>query len=439
MAKVPRGGMLGLCVTQVADGRVLGAHAADRRLSMASLTKLYVSAAALAELGPNHEFRTRMHALGPIRDGSCPGLVVVGGGDPCLDEHFTDGDPDAVFRDWAARLASAGVERIDGDLIIDGSMFSGPIRPATYPGDARNIQRWYCAPASAFAWNDNCIEVRVVPASPGQPALVETRPDSPRITIDNNTRSLGSGGSKGLVAWRHQHANTVVVNKHYSSTTSWFPFAIHEDPDLLAGDHLATVLAQAGIALSGQVRRGTVPADAPLLFTVRNPLTPALNILNQRSQNFYGEQILRVLGHARHGTGSLETGIAATTAVLTEHGLDAAGFTLLDGSGLSYGNEASARSVVDLLALMAAHPHAVIYHDSLKQRQVPLPGGGTLTIKVKTGHLAIAHCLAGYITDDHGRRYAFACIANRAGARSVAWGDRTIRGFVADVVAALRD
>ncbi len=439
VARIPRGGVLGLCLARVADGTVLSAHAADRRLSMASLTKLFVSAAALAQLGPNHVFRTRVHALGPVTDGSCPGLAVVGGGDPCLDEHFTDGDPDTVFHDWAARLAQAGVERIDGDLVIDGSMFSGPIRPPTYPSDARNVQRWYCAPSSAFAWNDNCIEVRVVPSAPGERARVQTRPRSPRITVDNNTRSVASGGSKGLVAWRHQHANTVVVNKNYSATTSWFPFAIHEDPDLLAGDHLAAILADNGIALSGSVRRGTLPpAGAPLLFTVRNPIAPALDILNQRSQNFYGEQILRVLGHARHGTGSLTTGIAATTAILGELGLDSAGFTLLDGSGLSYGNKASARCVVDLLVLMAAHPHAAIYHDSLKPRQVALPGGGTLTIKVKTGHLAIAHCLAGYITDDHGRRYAFACIANRASARSVSWGDRTIRAYIADIVAALR-
>ncbi len=422
LARVPDEAAIGVVVIEVGTGQTVFAHRADERLPLASVTKLLVTAAALSELGPDYRFRTRILRSGPIAaDGSIRDLCVVGSGDPCLDEHFTEETPDEIFTGWIDRLRRAGVRNIAGDLVIDTSLFAGPIRPASYPQDHANLQKWYSAPASAFAWNDNCLEVRVVPGpNAGGPAVVQVRPRSPRMRIVNKTTTVARRKRSPLIAGRAPTANTISVSGRYAKATSWYPLAIHSDPALLAGDHFSGLLAEHGLPIGGEVRIGTLP-DGEELFVHESPLLPALRILNQRSQNFYGEQILRVIGHHRAGTGSIADGCRAVEAILGEQlGLDPADFRLLDGSGLSHGNLASARQVARLLAVMAAdeelHEH---FHDSLKEKW-----WGTVRCRVKTGTLSIARTLAGYIPGPDDKRYAFAILLHRDEAATIAWAIR---------------
>ena len=395
-------------------GETVYAHHPDTQLAMASLTKLYVSAAGLTALGPDFHFQTRVHALGPVQGGSVPGIGIIGGGSPCLDEHHTDKQPDLIFVNWANQLKQAGITRIDGDVVIDNRLFSGPDKPATYPQDHLNQQKWYSAPASAFAWNDNCIEARALPTAIGQPAQVEVRPRSNRIAITNSCTT----DAKGRVYFsRAEGSNGVRVSGKCAKETAWNPMAIHTDADLLAGDHCAAVLSDHGIAITGHVRLGAVPPTGALLIDQRDPLLPAINILNSRSQNFYGEQLIRVLASERGQPGSIEAGSATVREVLgTELGLNLDHWTIVDGSGLSYENSASARSVAELLAAMAASPHGLDYRHSLKEKW-----SGKTRGWVKTGSLSISRCLAGFVEGPGDRDYVFAILLNRADAKSIGW------------------
>ncbi|MDA3960946.1 MAG: D-alanyl-D-alanine carboxypeptidase/D-alanyl-D-alanine-endopeptidase [Planctomycetota bacterium] len=416
----PDGSRASIAVIDCATGKWVFQAEAERPQRIASVAKLLVSSAALLELGPDYQFTTTLVSLGPIVAGAAPGLGVIGGGSPCLDEHFSDKQPDRIFVAWATQLTHAGVQRIDGDLVVDNRLFAGPIRPSTYPDDHTNAQRWYSAPASAFAFNDNCIEVRVVPGVSGQAARVETRPRSNRIAINNRTTTVTSKPSPGLIVTRAHHANSLTVSGRYRKTSSWFPLAIHEDPDLLAGDHLAALLKDAGIPLSGTVRLGAMnPAAGPVLVTQHDPLLPALQILNQRSQNFYGEQILRVIGAHRTGSGSIAAGTEAVLGVLrADLGLALDSVTLLDGSGLSYNNRASAGDICRLLAAMDQGPHAEIFSGTLKDKW-----SGKVRARVKTGSLNVARCLAGYIPGQNSTNYAFAILLNKHSAKSIYWAN----------------
>ncbi|HYE08437.1 MAG TPA: D-alanyl-D-alanine carboxypeptidase/D-alanyl-D-alanine-endopeptidase [Planctomycetota bacterium] len=414
---VPNGGVAGVMIYDVTRSEVVYERDAHRLMSIASLTKALVAAAALWELGSEVAFRTRLVALGPIVDGTVAGLGVIGGGSPCLDEHFSQRDPDRFFTEWAAAARARGVQRVDGDLVIDARLFSGPIRPATYPQDADNLSRWYSAPASAFAWNDNCISVRVVPTRPGEACRIETRPRSPRISVRNLTKTVGKKADNGIRVTRAADDNALTVSGTYSKTTAWFDLAIHADPDLLAGDHLKAVLADAGIAVSGTVRLGTVTPVGEDLVDLRQPLVPALAILNQRSQNFYGEQLLRLLGARREHEGSIAAGSRALATILAENVPGAVdGAAIIDGSGLSYGNRATAAFVIATLAAMHGSPHRRVFYESLKLEDDVKPPA-----RVKTGTLAIASCLAGYIDRPDGNRWAFAILLNKGDAGAFGW------------------
>lgn len=423
MRGLPAKGEASVVVADAASGVVLYAFQPDARLSLASTTKSLVAAAALAELGTSFTFRTRLVALGPAgAEGRIPGLGVIGGGDPCLDEHFGDGDPANHFRQWARQLRAVGVSLIDGDIVIDGRLFSGPIRPATYPQDPENLSRWYSAPASAFAWNDNCIEVRVIPTRPGAPCEVQVRPRSPRVQVVNATRTASGRADNRLVVNRDPDANRITVAGVYSSATAWFPVAIQDDPELLAGDEMKQVLLEEGVhvAAGSTIRLGAVPPSARPLAGSEHPLLPALTLMNQHSQNFYGEQILRLLGRLRAGEGSIAAGTRAVGQTLRRLvGPAADAIELQDGSGLSYGNRASAAAMAAVMVAMARPAYREEFYSTLKERDV-----GRVPVRVKTGTLAVATCLVGYVDPPRSPRRAFAILFNRGDTRDFGWAPR---------------
>ncbi len=417
---VPDGGQAGMAVYDLGINAWLYRHEADQPLTLASTTKSLIAAAALSQLGTQFRFRTQVYTVGPLGS-RIQGLGIVGGGDPCLDGHFSEDQPEHIFAEWADQLKRQGITAIDGDLVIDSRLFSGPIRPETYPQDQDNQQRWYSAPASAFAWNDNCIEVRVVPTRVGERANVEVRPSSGRITVTNQTRSIAGKGDKAIFVTRDRTGNAVTVTGNYSAATPWFPVSIRTDPDLLAGDQVRASLLAAGIPVSGKVRLGPVdPRGGRLVIDHASPLVPAVTLMNQHSQNFYGEQLLRILGFERAHEGSVAAGTKATIQVLRRLiGPSADTITLLDGSGLSYGNAASAEVMVDVFAAMHRSPLRDVFYDSLKVRDV-----GKVPGRVKTGTLAVATCLVGYLDPPSGHRLAFAMLFNRGNSRDFSWAPK---------------
>lgn len=419
----PKGAIASVAIMDVETGTWLYRHEADRLAALASTTKALVAAAALIALPPDFQFRTRIYGLGPVRDGGVlPGLGVIGGGDPCLDGHFSDDEPDRFFIAWAEQLVAQGITRIEGDIVIDGRLFSGPIIPSTYPQDPENLSRWYSAPASAFAWNDNCIEVKVVPTRSGSPCDIQVRPRSSRITVLNQTRSVGGKGDNRIVVSRAVDGNVVTVSGTYSVATDWFALAIQSDPLLLAGDHLKAILHDHGVhvAAGAQVRVGPIKPVGKPLIDEGHPLLPALTLMNQRSQNFYGEQILRVLGFIGRGEGSIDAGSKAVIAALrTEMGPIADAIAIHDGSGLSYDNQASAEAMVTMLKVMAKPAYRDRFYSTLKERDL-----GSVPGRVKTGTLAIATCLVGYIDPPKSNRLAFAILLNRGTARNLDWAPK---------------
>ena len=115
----------------------------QRRLVPASNLKLITTGAALLALGENFRYTTTLAtdaASSPTSASSSPAptghlpdstlrgnLYIIGGGDPLLGELFPYlPGPDATFGRWSKALADAGVSRIEGGIIGDGSWFAAP-------------------------------------------------------------------------------------------------------------------------------------------------------------------------------------------------------------------------------------------------------------------------------------------------------------------------
>ncbi len=133
----------------------------EKLLIPASTMKLVTTAAALEILGSNYRFQTKIVYSGKIeRNETLNGnLIVIGGGDPTLgSEYFQDHYSNTHFLElWVQQIKAAGIRKINGDLVLDGSIYDSEKVPDTWIwGDIGN---YYGAGTSAFTVYDNLFRI----------------------------------------------------------------------------------------------------------------------------------------------------------------------------------------------------------------------------------------------------------------------------------------
>ena len=176
-------------------------------------------------------------------------------------------------------------------------------------------------------------------------------------------------------------------------------------------------LALRGIAVAGPAGTGRAPAEVlPLALDLSDPLTDVVREMNQESDNFVAEMLLKELGTTVAPRGSTAAGIRVVRAALGDAGVPLAGVRLADGSGLSRGDRLTARALVSILESGRSDPTiGGTFVSSLAVAGV----SGTLQhrlrkrvtygrVRAKTGTTNRASALAGFVR----RRYVFAILQN---------------------------
>ncbi|MBU0717269.1 MAG: D-alanyl-D-alanine carboxypeptidase/D-alanyl-D-alanine-endopeptidase [Planctomycetes bacterium] len=413
----------GVCIVELSSGRTVFEHQADQPLIPASSMKVFVMAAALAELGGEFAFETVL-----ATDGA--DLHLIDDGDPSLGDarlcQQRSEAPTAGFERWAEELLSHHVTRVRGDLVIDESIFDEQVTNPTWGPD--DLGKWYATPVGALNFNDNCLDITVSPArSVGELALVSMQPENSLAKIVNKCRT-GTGKEPVL----HHPPGTVdfVISGRCSKSWSFSPVSF-PDPGLLTADVLRTVLARKGITLAGKIRRervrqpdGKLPPLLSVIGRQRTPITDVMQRAGKNSQNLFAECLLKRLGHVwakRHGTidprGSWTLGGQALVEATRSAGIDTTGLLVADGSGLSRANRCTARQLAAILVWMDRHPEARLFRNSLSvagvdgslQKQLKDLSG---RVHAKTGTMRGVRTLAGYVDAPDGTRYAFAVMFN---------------------------
>ncbi|GAB4357787.1 MAG: D-alanyl-D-alanine carboxypeptidase [Cyanophyceae cyanobacterium] len=184
--------------------RVLAAHNPTVPLSAASLTKLATSLVALDRFGPGHRFVTEFWTDGAIADGAIKGNLIV----------RTSGDPFFVWEDAIAianDLQALGINRIDGNLVVEGAFAMNflpdpqyptatpPIRGGEMLAEALDSRRWNRAATAQHA--------TMAPGTPkpqielrGAVELAPGRPPSP--TAAPSTDGAGRPGEALILRYR---------------------------------------------------------------------------------------------------------------------------------------------------------------------------------------------------------------------------------------------
>jgi D-alanyl-D-alanine carboxypeptidase/D-alanyl-D-alanine-endopeptidase (penicillin-binding protein 4) len=411
--------------------------------TIASVTKMFSTAAALHFLGPDYKFKTTLWRRGDVQDGLLVGsLLVVGGGDPNISGRFYDDNYNAIFDKWAEGLAKQGIQRVSGDLILNASFFDSTGRNPEWRGGQE--ARWYQAPSSALSYNDNVVIVSVRPGlKAGGPAAVTIEPECDVLRTVGGARTIRRGRPR-LGVSKIYGSGDVSVWGTIASRGAWWsePIAI-DDPPAFFGSALRYRLQNAGISLLGQtLQRDVKPDNAwTLVAETESGLMPSIAVTNKRSQGFYAEQIFKTLGAVKGGLGSWTTAIAAQKEFFAALGLDGSRYELHDGSGLSPQNRVAAGDIVKFLRAMNAQPYGPAWKASLAVSGDP---EGTLRhrmtdammegkVQAKTGSISGVSTLSGYLTASSGKIYVFSILLNGGRVYDTnghAYQDRILRALV---------
>ncbi len=446
----------GIEAVSLDTGRTLYEHNADKLFTPASNTKLFTTAATLALIGPDYQFRTTVETTGLVdRYGRLNGdLVLVGRGDPNLSgrvlpyAYRSDRKlpPEWVLEQLADQLVQKGVKFVDGNIVGDDSFFAFE---RYGEGWAQDDVVWeWGAPVSALTVNDNVIFVSIQPGDrPGDRAFIRVTPFADLVRIDNRvlTTPAGTGPAK-IVPSREPGSNLLTIwgNVPVDDPGTSYSLAIN-DPAEFAAQIFHNLLQQRGIVVYGGVRTRHADLASLSTFSVTSyagggdaatrapaavqplvlasyesrPLVEDVRVVNKDSQNLHAEIMLRLLGREKGSNGTIEAGAEVLRGFLTTVGIRPEEYVLLDGSGLSRQNLVAPAATVRLLTYADRQPWGTAFRESL-----PVAGvDGTLAgrfrntvcqgrVVAKTGMLGHVNALSGYATALSGERVVFSIMAN---------------------------
>lgn len=123
-------------VIEIDGKKKLYSHNSEAPLIPASINKVVTIASLLEKTGIDYRYATEIYAGGKIKNGVLEGnLVVVGGGDPSLGATVEPVGED-IIAECVAALKDKGVTAIEGDIVVDESVFPGPATPPSWhPSD----------------------------------------------------------------------------------------------------------------------------------------------------------------------------------------------------------------------------------------------------------------------------------------------------------------
>lgn len=377
--------------------------------------KIVTAVSALEALGPNFRMRTGLY--GTLTDSRVETLYLRGYGDPDLRSE----DLDAM----AHELAGQGVARV-GRLVVDGRYFDDSILPPAFEQQPDEMASFRAAIA-AVSVDRSAYNLRIIPG-----ATTEARPDvlfeAPAHFDVENSLTTAEGGDARVVAVQRQGDD----GRLELTLRGPVPLGVRglsyrrrvEHPTYYAGHMMVAALSRAGIRC-GNVSLGATPDGQALLAShASEPVSVLIRALGKESDNYTAEMLLKVMGAERAQPGTSARGVEVARSVLEEAGVEVAGITMVNGSGLFQGNRIAASHLTRLLTYVYRDPHvsaeflaslAVAGQDgTLSERLSDLRHPGI--VRAKTGTLADATALSGYVLGpEPGRAIAFSVIVNGRG------------------------
>jgi D-alanyl-D-alanine carboxypeptidase/D-alanyl-D-alanine-endopeptidase (penicillin-binding protein 4) len=412
-----KSGDWGVIVVSRTRGDTLFNRNADRQLLPASTMKVFTAALALDVLGPDHTLETVVLREGAVAGGTLTGnLVIKGAGDPAFGGK-SGANPLKLL---AQQVADAGIKRVSGAVIADGSAFDGRLVPEGWL--TRYLHASYAARVSALSYNENLVAVRVAPVKGTTRATVTLTPTLAGLPVTNAVTVRKGSRSAGITVRQDAKTGAFRVGGWVGSLSVARSYSyVVENPELFVAAAFRAALADAGVSVAEPVdARRAAPSAVPVARYSSQPVRELVTKMTGESNNHFAELIFRNTARQNGRTGSADAANALLGTFLTDRvGTLSAGVYAADGSGLSTADRVTPRSLVGILDYSAKAAWAPYFTESLpvagktetlRTRMRGTPAAGRL--RAKTGTTSEVTSLGGYVTAANGEELVFAFIYN---------------------------
>lgn len=452
---------------------------ADKFFIPASTTKLITAGSALAILGPDYRFHTRIYSTGKITaDKTLEGdLVLVASGDPNLSGRIMEngtltfenedhsyggehsrgvGDPLLIIRKLAKQVADRKIKRISGGIIVDATLFR--------QGDSELGTGVLISP---IVVNDNVVDVLLSPGSSEKsPVAIKTSPVTSYVRFINRAITEKKEIDPDL-RWDSDIENsdgsrtvTLAGTLPANGPETMFSYAV-PDPTRYAEFVLSEALREEGVLANPKLKE-----DQPDFKSLANfysdknqlaehvspPMTEEIKVILKVSQNLHASMMPYLFSAVIAKKDPPQAGFDLIREFLRKAGLKDDGASQEDGAGGSA--NFTPAFMTSYLAYWSTHKHSQIFQDALPilgkdgtlfQIQVNSPAAGHVFAKTGTygradllhkGVMVDSKALAGYMTTKSGRRLAFAIFVNHVPVSSKPNAIRDICGQAVGEIAA---
>lgn len=412
---LPDGANLALIAQKIGSSTPLVNYHSKQMALPASTIKVVTALAALLELGPDFRFQTTLESHGTLRDDTLQGdLIARFGGDPTFSRQS--------LRTMVAALKQQGITHIQGNLVIDTSVFASHDKAPGWPWN--DITQCFSAPPAAAIVDRNCFSVSLHSAvTPDDNAFIRIASYYP-ATMLSQVRTLAKGSSDAPYCELDVVAgelNRYILTGCMTQRSEPLPLAFAvQDGAAWAGGILKAMLLEAGIDYSGHLVRQTHASEpgTVLAKTESAPLHTLLKTMLKKSDNMIADTLFRTVGrHYFNVPGSWRAGSDAVRRILRQKAnIDLGNSIQVDGSGLSRHDLISPETMMQVLQYIAQNDQQLNfisllplsgYDGTLRYRGGLHEAGVDGKLSAKTGSLSGVYNLAGFLTTASGQRVAF--------------------------------
>lgn len=409
--------IVGVSFIDISTGAKVFEFNENKSLIPASVHKLVTSIIAINNLGYEYKFKTAVGYSGKIKNDTLYGdLIIKGGGDPSFGSKYFNPDYNLIF---SKMLDSIKFKVITGKIICDASHFNDNfIIPSWTWQDMGN---YYGAGIYGLSFIDNTYTIEFNTSLPvGEtPILLSINPEIENFEIDNKVKIDVSGTGD----------NSYIYGNYYTkkySISGWLPQSNKvvevrgsiPEPPLLFLQLLKKYLNEHSI----QVIKGNDVCYNPVdmtdsLLTIESPILQELLVkMNQKSLNHYAEHILKECMIKTNFNNKISDFFSGQLSIMN---IDDKGIQLLDGSGLSRYNLATADFMTELLYLFSKTDRFTDFRSTLSVSGISgtLKSYGAKTalsgnIYGKSGTMDRVKNISGYLVAKSGKMYAFTLFIN---------------------------
>lgn len=385
-----------------------------KSMTPASTTKSFTAYAALEFLKPDFTYTTDIlfDKTKINSDGILSGdLYIKFSGDPSLTRQ--------ELAQLISKLKSYNIKEIDGNIIIDDSIFDQGYQAPGWPWDDSKF--CFAAPTSAIVINKNCFYLNLSPGVAKNDLSKLSSSSKYFVTIRNEI--MTEKNQKCSPELEAHPDNSYDLTGCIDIKSERIPLSIaYQNPRLMIEPLINKLLTKQNIKINGKTLFNPTPSEYKVMLQHKSKTLDILvKDMMKISDNIAADNFIKTIGaHYYKTQGNFANGVKAIKEILSNTNIDSSQIRLFDGSGGSRYNLIAADQLVQLYT--AAYNNKDIYSYFYNSLPISATDGRLekkLThsdlhgkINAKTGTMAGVSCLSGYLTKDENQILVFAIMIN---------------------------